>query len=56
MENAHLIRRAPKAFAAFARKHNALVRTVRPIINLQAGVGLVLTKAEANAVISLRQS
>lgn len=51
-----LIRRAPKAFAGMARKHNDLARAVRPILNLAAGTGILITKAEGNVVIALRQN
>lgn len=50
-----LIRRAPRAFAGLARKHNELARAVRPLLNLTAGAGITITKADANIIVSTRQ-
>lgn len=51
-----LIRRAPKAFAGMARRHNDLARAVRPLLNLSAGYGIIVTKASGNIVIAQRQA
>ncbi len=55
-ERIDLIKRAPKAFAGMARRHNELARAVRPFLNLGAGAGIVVTKAAGNVVVSLRQA
>ena len=52
----NLIRRAPKAFAGMARRHNDLAKAVRPLLNLAEGPGIVIVKAEGNVVVSLRGS
>lgn len=48
------IKRAPKAFAKWARQHNELIKTIEPLSNLSAGTGIVISKATGNIVISLR--
>lgn len=50
-----LIRRAPRAFAGMARRHNDLAKAVRPLLNLSNGYGIVVTKSEGNVVVALRQ-
>lgn len=49
-----LIRRAPRAFASFARKHNELVRATLPVVNIRAGAGLEVVKASGNVLIALK--
>lgn len=49
-----LIKRAPKAFAGMARRHNELAKAVRPLLNLQQGTGIAITKADGNVVIAVR--
>jgi len=49
-----IIRKAPKAFLGFARLHNSLVETVRPVLNIKGGLKIKVTQSSDTTTISFR--
>ena len=49
-----VIRKAPKAFLGYARRHNQLVLAVRPILSIKGGLKINVTQTDASTIISYR--
>jgi hypothetical protein len=49
-----IIRKAPKAFLGYARRHNELALLVRPVLNIKGGLKISVTQTAASTIISFR--
>jgi len=49
-----IIKKAPKAFLVFARRHNELVTAVRPALDIKGGYKVAVTQTSASTIISFR--
>lgn len=48
-----LIKKAPKAFLGFAKLHNDLVRSVRPVLSIKGGYKIKVIQRTNDTTISL---
>jgi len=48
------IKKAPKAFLGYARLHNILVQSVRPILNINGGFKIAVSQGLNNTTISFK--
>jgi len=49
-----IIKKSPKAFLGFARRHNELVTAIRPILDIKGGFKINVTQTSTSTIISFR--
>jgi len=49
-----IITKSPKAFLGFARLHNLLVKSVRPVLNIKSGYKIKIVQTEDVTTISFK--